>query len=217
MYYASQHSFDIGTSTDKAFNIFNEEIYKKLSSWRWYRPSKLNDCWSSRLIFNTIKSEFAQFTWKSGVTLTNFYNSGQYTSLLTSLKKMQGIKPNAGYPVMAVSKFLHFYNPLLFPIYDNEVIWNRVFRRFKGEFKQFCGSSNIPMNTGETAEFLGNYVCWASSLMASAHSQFMESFAGWLSRQPNIALKQEFQASFLYSTAFEFTAIGAAEAELAER
>ena len=32
---------------------------------------------------------------------------------------------------MPVSKFLHFYNPGLFPIYDTEMIFNKVLKRFK--------------------------------------------------------------------------------------
>ena len=44
---------------------------------------------------------------------------------------MRDLKPVAGYPVMAVSKFLHFYNPALFPIYDNLVIWNGVLGYFR--------------------------------------------------------------------------------------
>jgi hypothetical protein len=45
---------------------------------------------------------------------------------------------------MTVSKFLHFYNPGLFPIYDNAVIWDKVLRRFRNDFRDFCISANIP-------------------------------------------------------------------------
>jgi hypothetical protein len=93
---------------------------------------------------------------------------------------MGGIKPNAGYPVMTVSKFLHFYNPALFPIYDTEVVENRVLKRFRGEFRAFCVDAGVPNDTGESAAFLRSYGCWGSSLVAGAHSAFMDRFLAWL-------------------------------------
>ena len=62
---------------------------------------------------------------------------------------------------MVVSKFLHFYNPGLFPIYDNKVIWNQVFRRFRNDFRDFCGIVNIPYRSAindDTSAFLIHYI-----------------------------------------------------------
>ena len=61
------------------------------------------------------------------VNLLNFPKTA--LSLESRLAKMRRIKPNQDFPVMTVSKFLHFYNPGLFPIYDTEMIWEKVFKR----------------------------------------------------------------------------------------
>ena len=55
---------------------------------------------------------------------------------------------------MTVSKFLHFYNPALFPIYDYEVMWKKV---CNGRFRMTSGNSatveRIPNNiVGDNAE-----------------------------------------------------------------
>jgi hypothetical protein len=122
---------------------------------------------------------------------------------------MREIKPNADFPTMAVAKFLHPYNPALFPIYDTKVIWNKVLGGcFRKEFNQFCSMSNLPYSaTKDSAELLRSYMCWAGSLVASA-PKFMDIFVDWLGKQPGGATKTP---SRLYSTAFEFTVIGAAK------
>lgn len=134
---------------------------------------------------------------------------------MLSLMAMGGIKANKGFPVMTVSKFLHFYNPSLIPIYDTEVIWNRVFKRFRADYEEFRTSANLASRAGDVA-FLRNYICWASSLMAAAHPAFMSAFVDWLAGElpPKKfdAMGRDLLAT-LYATAFEFTAIGAAKVE----
>ena len=114
---------------------------------------------------------------------------------------------------MAVSKFLHFYNPSLFPIYDGEVIWRKVFSRFQDDFRDFCQSENHPYAEAihhDTASFLLYYMRWASFLLSAAHETFMQVFVEWLERQPGVELRRrQFDAATLYATAFEFTVIGA--------
>ena len=147
--------------------------------------------------------------------LPDFLNSG--TGPFLESTKMQGIKPKRGYPTMAVSKFLHFYNPSLFPIYDSEAIWEGVFMgRFRNDFREFCRTADIPYEAviqQGTATFLRAYMDWASSLLSFAHGSFMQVFVEWLEGQPGVGLRQlTFDASTLYATAFEFTAIGATAA-----
>ena len=56
---------------------------------------------------------------------------------------------------------------------------------------------------------------WASSLLAVRHGTFMQVFVDWLDKLPNTQLpKRRFDATTLYATAFEFTAIGATAAPL---
>ena len=216
LYESSCCAFGAAMGEDDAFRAF-ENIYKNLAGgWQVFRPDSPIVCWPSRQIFKTIQNEFKEFAWGGTLDLSNFMSSGKQEPLLLKLAKMEGIKSNKGYPVMAVSKFLHFYNPGLFPIYDYQVIWRKVFKRFKGEFKEFCFASKLPYNTEETGVFLRNYVCWASYLIGEAHPpRFMEAFVEWLGKQPGCKLPEgKFDARSLFATAFEFTAIGAANADL---
>ncbi|KAA0215784.1 MAG: hypothetical protein DYG94_06465 [Leptolyngbya sp. PLA3] len=45
------------------------------------------------------------------------------------IKAMSGIKPTKSPSVVAISKFLHFWNPRLFVIVDDAVMWQRVLSR----------------------------------------------------------------------------------------
>jgi hypothetical protein len=210
MYKASRKAFDPGVPYEDAFNIFRDEIYEKLSKWQWYRPVSLGACWTPQQIFQTIRREFAEFEWGGPVFLPNLMGSGKLEALLSSFLKMREIKPNADFPTMAVSKFLHPYNPALFLIYDTEVIWKKVLGKcFREEFNQFCSMSNLPYSaTKDSAELLRSYMAWAGSLVASAPN-FMDVFVDWLGKQPGSEGAKT--SSSLYSTAFEFTIIGAAK------
>ncbi|HME35543.1 MAG TPA: hypothetical protein VKF84_09925 [Candidatus Sulfotelmatobacter sp.] len=209
LYRASARAFDPTRPDSEAF----DEIYRILCGWQVFRGACMSACWSSRETFDRIRKEFCEFAWGGPVSLLSLAGRGKEETLLSRLESVRGIKPNAGYPVMAVSKFLHAYNPSLFPIYDNEVIWERVFRRFKNEFKEFCWSSKLDYDIGFTPLFLRNYVSWSSSIVSSAHSKFMEIFVDWLVKQPSGQMPGDFDPLNLYATAFEFTVIGAAEAE----
>ena|SRR5271157_3973139 len=133
---------------------------------------------------------------------------------------MRCIKPNQGYPHMPVSKFLHFCNPALFPIYDTKVIWDKVFKCFKNpDFRDFC-SQAVPMISydraikDEVVTWLIHYMRWANSLLSVAHPTFMPVFKEWLDNQPRSQLlKRRFDPTTLYARAFEYTAVGAANLE----
>ena len=186
-----------------------------LSYWQVSRTKKPGNFWRSKQVFDTIKCGFSQFAWDGSVALPNFRSKDYRESLLRCLAKMQDIKPHSGFPIMAVSKFLHFYNPALFPIYDEAVIWNKVLNGlFNKDFRQFHWESGLTYETGDTALWYYNYICYASYLVSSAHPKFMEVFADWLGKQPHCSPeKWKPTAPKLYATAFEFTIIGAAEAE----
>jgi hypothetical protein len=90
---------------------------------------------SSRLT----KREFATFGWDGSVTLANFSKNTNQQSLLSRLYKVAMMKlTKQDFPIMPVSKFLYFYNPALFPIYDEKVIWGVVLeKRFNRDFRIF--------------------------------------------------------------------------------
>jgi hypothetical protein len=215
LYEASRRAFDPASSPDEAFRNF-ERIYDMLKSneWQVFRPHSPSVCWPPEQIFETIKREFVDFAWGGPVNLPNFPSSGLGVRLESRLAKMQGVKPKKQYPLMTVSKFLHFYNPSLFPIYDNAVIWEKVLNgRFKGDYRVFVQRERIPQLVAmeeDTAVFLRHYMVLASSLLAVAHAGFMKVFADWFAEQPGANLtKRSFDPMCLYASAFEFTAIGA--------
>ena len=63
-YEASQIAFDPSSSADEAFRHF-QKIYDELASSRWnvFRPHGREKCWPPLQIFETIKREFAEFSW----------------------------------------------------------------------------------------------------------------------------------------------------------
>ena len=215
LYEASWRSFNSSLDAGAAFQHF-EKIYGELRgpNWQVFRSSRGSaGSWTPEQIFETIRREFADFSWRSPVNLRTFLASEASARLQRGLANMRGIKPNKYYPLMTVSKFLHFYNPALFPIYDTEVIWKMVFSRFRHDFRVFCQTANIAydraINDG-TEAFLLHYMRWASSLLSTAHARFMEVFVDWLALQPGTNTSRDFDLATLYATAFEFTAIGAA-------
>jgi hypothetical protein len=213
LYDLSQRAFDPSSSEDEAFRSF-KQIYNSLASpgppsyWNVFRPRSRAECWPPQQIFDTIKREFAEFSRDGAINLVNYFKSGTDPRLKASLMRMRGIKPNKDYPHMTVSKFLHFYNPSLFPIYDEKMIWNNVITPFEAEFRNFRGNEYYWRD--ET--FLLYYWGWASSLLSGAHEGFMQVFGDWLNKQPGSNLSQRrFDYTRLYARAFEFTALGASE------
>ena len=122
-YAASWRAFDPSSSRDEALRDFST-IYNVLTyDFQVFRPQSPSDCWPPEKIFDTIKREFVEFSWRGTINLLIFGKSETAPGLESCLAKLQGIKPKRQYPLMTVSKFLHFYNPSLFPIYDNKMIW----------------------------------------------------------------------------------------------
>ncbi len=216
LYDVSRRAFDPALGKSEALKEF-ENIYGTLAGrWQVFRPKSSRDCWSSQKIFEKIAGRFSEFSWRGSVSLLTPEEDWARSSLRSPLREMLGIKRKKGYPHMIVSKFLHFYNPALFPIYDNAVIWEKVFKHFRDDFRDFCTSANIPYKraVNDDAEtFLLYYMGWASSLLSVAHENFMQAFVDWLDKQEGAALhRRKFDPKTLYATAFEFTAIGATEA-----
>ncbi len=219
LYDASRRAFDPQCRRAEALSAFSkiyEDLFRPARAGGWgVGRNSSGPCWPAVKTFEAINTEFPLFRWRGPITLPIFRTSGDHTALMSSLENLRGLKPVANYPVMAVSKFLHFYNPELFPIYDNEVIWNGVFRCFRRDFKEFCYTSELKYEYEDTASFYCKYILWASSLLAHAHSDFMAVFVAWLRKQPGAALESRtFDSSTLYALAFEFTAIGAWRTEI---
>lgn len=214
LYEYSRRAFDravpVGEALDLFRRIYNELVLPpRAGGWGVARKAS-GPLWTPEKAFETINKEFAAFAWGGPVTLISVQCSDAKASLLRSLNTLEELKPVAGYPVMAVSKFLHPYNPELFPIYDNEVIRDEVVRRFRHDFRAFCLGANLSHRVGNTAAFYVSYIFWGAFFLELANPRFMEIFASWLEKQPAANLAQRsLDASRLYATAFELTIIGA--------
>jgi hypothetical protein len=216
LYDASRIAFDASTDANQAFQCF-EKIYADLKSpiWGAFRsPIPGAKHWTARQIFEKLIGEFPEFSSYGPFNLLNFPESGKESRLEASLVQMRGIKEKKTYPHMTVSKVLHFYNPSLFPIYDTEMIENKVFKRFKPDIQEFCRQKDVSYKKHfydeDNVSFVTHYIGWASSLLSEAHGKFMEVFEEWLANQPGSQLSlRRFDARTLYATAFEFIAIGA--------
>jgi hypothetical protein len=119
---------------------------------------------------------------------------------------------------MTVSKFLHFYNPSLFPIFDTAVVWNKVCNgRFKDDYREFGEREQIPREVwfgDSTLKFIPYYMRWAKSLLSTAHPRFMLVFAEWFEHRCFGLVSKQLDLTTLYATAFECTVIGAASSGL---
>jgi hypothetical protein len=198
-----------------AFNY----IYSEFSgpNWNVWRSRNTAPHAGPREIFETIKTNFAEYSWGGKLNLTSF-GKPEAARLQSRLETMRYIKPNLGYPIMPVSKFLHVYNPSLFPIYDTGVIYNRVLKGYwRSDFRDFCSDDRLPYSVfmdKDTVDFLPAYMRWANSLLSVAHIGFMQVFTDWLGEQPGTDLsRRKFDAKTLHARAFEYTVVGAATAE----
>ena len=215
LYDAAFRAYDPAVSEANRFEAFTT-IYAALSSREWgaFRPVGAANCWRPRRIYDTISNKLADFSPTVQVHLRNF-QPDRRAALVSAMQALQGIKPVRGYPTMTASKFLHFFNPGLFPIWDNAVIDQRVFKRFGGDYESFCASIALdPSAVG--AEFLGNYICWASRCVVDAGERFMPTFIEWLRDEippRRFRALDSARLPSLYAVAFEFTIIGAAITE----
>src|SRR5439155_6649195 len=95
-------------------------IYNELQSkWSVFRNAQRY--MSYKEVFLLLNTDACQACARERITLINCTN--QFPSISRCIEMVKTIKTNAdGYSVMAFSKFLHFFNPTLFPIYDNQYI-----------------------------------------------------------------------------------------------
>ncbi len=106
-----------------AFDDF-QWLYEGLKGyWQVFRGSK-GKPWSARQVYDHLIKLDKEFRRKRLSRLT----VADAEPLMRLLGSMSGIKRTKdGASVMALSKFLHFWNPRLFVIVDRAYIWNWVF------------------------------------------------------------------------------------------
>jgi hypothetical protein len=198
-----------------------QEIYRRLRSyWAIGRNGRL---WDASEIFHVL-TNLCQACSRRNLTLTTFGNEKSQRLVLDCLTKLTGLKKlkNGGYPVMAVSKNLHFFNQRLWVIYDTAVVENQVRRVFRKDWTSFDAKVQAETNDGWIKYYL-TYLLWASHTIRTAYSGLMDDFADWfISAGAREKVKtddsgEEFvtakdfrdELHMSYATAFEFIAIGA--------
>jgi hypothetical protein len=209
-YSASARAFAPATPTEEAFEIFERSVYQNLKNyWQVFRSSNTSsEHWTAKKTFDVMRTEFAGLGWQSDTTLQNVRTKVSAEAMVSRFGTLRELKSNVGFPVMAASKFLHFFNPRLFPIYDNEIIWKRVLKVFKIDFRNYCSEARLTYDLTDSSVFLRNYIWWGSSLVCQGHPGFMNVFANWLEPlAPGALIKDDLRG--IYATAFEFTIIGA--------
>ena len=185
-------------------------IYKELKSyWKVFRNAQ--NYWDADTAFLAMTT-LSSCRRTSGLTLMSLDKHLNGAEILRDLQSLRKLKQNAVYPHMAVSKFLHFSNPGLFPIYDTDAVWNTVCNgAFKYDYRDFCERHRLDPNES-SGRFNLNYTLWASELIKNADPKFMAIFAEWAVRQmPHVPAAETLTPNLLtyYVTAFEFVAVGA--------
>ena len=225
-YVAARPNWDISTKmelyayADTAFDYELPEherrqafssIYVSLKSyWKVFRNAQ--SYWDADTTFSALNAlELSQRG--SGLDLITLNADIHSADILRELLSLRNLKKNQDYPYMAVSKFLHFSNPGLYPIFDTDAVWNTVCKgSFKQDYHDFCNRHQLKPNE-TSGRFNLNYTLWASELLKEADPRFMAIFAEWMIRQiPDTEDQDAFalKLSSYYATAFEFLAIGAA-------
>lgn len=190
-------------------------IYEALRRhWQVFRGAA---GWPAEKGFGVLTTECQPCGRQSGLTLRTLVPEAHTGVIRACLDCLGPIKPTKSYPTvypaMAALKFLHFFNPGLFPLYDTAYVWNRVMHgAFRQDYTSFCERRGFHWNQW-SVQLCVQYVLWASEVMQSADAECMPRFARWLTSQapdPSALEPPLQEIEHYYAAAFEVVAIGAA-------
>ena len=219
--WASQ-AFDPATPADDALDAFRR-MYSAVAGWPGVQRG--GSLAPAEEVFTVLRSPAHRFLYDGSITLARLkHPTPEATALEEFLPLVQFLKPTQRYPWMAVTKVMHFVNPGLFPIWDTDVLWNKVMwpgpaegnASFRRAYQSFCKEHEFHV-LENGAVFVHNYVLWAAHHIQQADDSFMAWFEEWMQQRfPNDIPKYSSARRLrsLYATAFEFVAIGAAYLEL---
>jgi hypothetical protein len=168
-------------------------------------------------VFDILIQYGSPFLFDAGVSLANLtYPSPSTSRLITFLPKLRFLKSTKYYPWMFVSKILHFANPSLFPMWDQEVIQGKVMggksAAFHCEYKTFCRDHWFSVWENRP-DFNLYYTLWSTDYINQSHPELMDWFLDWMNVHFSSDIENYGLAPILcgyYATAFEFIVIGAA-------
>ena len=216
---------EVFTDRKKYFDIIYEELDNK---WSVFRNSRMENnkrkIWDSNKMFSVINEINIPLSINDGKDLTNI-DKDDIVNINNIIIKFKDIKinPSGSRSIVAISKFLHFYNPHLFLVLDKDVIKNNVLRIFKEEYNEFKESSNDIIkeiknirneynstDNYELPEYF-YYMYWASSIIRDK-SESIECYKNWLK---NFSTNED-QTKCMknnFAFIFEIIAIGASQLE----
>jgi hypothetical protein len=204
LYLLSVQSFEGGPPREKREASFTA-IYDALRGKGW-QVARNGQLWNSDRLFSVLTDECTACSQGSTLSLGGLDRERDAPALTECVAAVKDLKTlNSGsVSVMAVAKFLHFFNPRLFPIYDNAVIQQEVLRVFREDFRPNRGEDGVG--------FYVRYVLWANEVLRRSRDAVMQAFERWFrsavrDEDPNQLLPE--RTGELYATAFEFIAIGA--------
>jgi hypothetical protein len=215
MYNWAKAAFDSELEEAKKSIEFGR-IYNSLQGyWQVFRNAR-GGHWRAHETFEALTEHCAALSRRSGITLMTLHPDSEASqSLFVGLSTLRNLKRTRWYPYMPVAKFTHFFNPSLFPIYDTDVIWNKVLNdQFRCDYRQWCKTLGVnPNGQTELATFNVTYTLMAAHVMQSADGGFMDFFGEWFRQQVTDYNDERHvlsDVSHYYATAFECVAIGAA-------
>jgi len=188
----------------------NFEVFCHLYDWKvgYWGIGRNGALATAKEVFAMLIDGCSETSRHSGINLLNV----DKRAIQGAVRAMNNVKVNKNeYPHMAASKFLHFYNPSLFPIYDNAVMWNEVLHRaFRTEWKHVCGDHGINVTEG-SENFLITYFSWAAEVMGAADLAIMIEFQLQFDQLGQQEAVLHGGKKSYYATAFEYALIGAAK------
>jgi hypothetical protein len=121
--------------------------------------------WDAARVFHVLTNHCQACCRGRGLALTTLEDEQHQQTVVACLETVSNLKRSrsGNYPVMAVSKNLHFYNPRLFVIYDTEIVFGQVYRVFR---KDWSGCYRRFASTGDGwLDFYLAYLLWASRVI----------------------------------------------------
>lgn len=213
LYNYGMDAFDPSHSDGRAFQAF-AQIYDTLwNYWKLSRGARANSDWNAEEALACLRGACSPWDMDSNLTLMTLDVSDNRKQLQQCFDAFAGIKRQSSgdYPWVAASKFLHFFNPRLFPIYDTAEVWAVALDGcFKHDYRSFC--QRIGARPGECSSIFNcTYTALAADLMQNAHPDLMSQFAFWFRGHCAGCVDGHnvLKIDTYYATAFEMVLLGA--------
>lgn len=213
MYKNAKKAFKVSSINEKSREAFNDLFEALKDHFKIFRNCLKHS--QREEIYEILYEHCNQYSINESISLVNLKEDEvkPICSCIRKLKKIKKLKSEKT-PIMAISKFLHFYNPKLFPMYDTTYVNNRLLSIFRDNWKDFITRFNLSNCQKEDSEFKKyiQYIYWAHSVFDNIKNpnDIMEYFSKKIEQEiPKEEKKLDFTQYF--ALAFEFISLGACE------